>query len=172
MDGDVSSWKARLRRLVEARGGVGVVAERAGMRQPSLSRLLNSASVPRPTTLRRLAGALEVPVQSLLRRAPVQVPEPLLKRIVEVWDPLELWVFGSRARGDAREHSDWDLLAIVPDDAPDRLLDPVEARRRLRDLHLAVDLIAARREDFDEGARLFGSLAQIVTDEGVVVHAR
>jgi transcriptional regulator with XRE-family HTH domain len=169
---DIAAWKTRLRHLVEARGGVSVVAKRAGMRQPSLSRLLNSASVPRSSTVHRLARALDIPVGSLLPRSPEAVPEPLLKRIIDIWNPLEIWLFGSRASGDAREHSDWDLLVIVPDDAPDRLLDPVEACRALGDIPLPVDLIAARRQDFDAGARLFGTLAQIVTDEGAVVYAR
>lgn len=142
------------------------------MRAAALRRLLGSASVPRATTVRRLADALHVPVAWLVPDAPSGVPERLLSRVVDVWNPLEIWLFGSRARGEAKATSDWDLLVIVPDDAPDRLLDPVEARRSLRGLYIPVDLVAARREEFDEGVRLFGSLAQIVADEGVVVHAR
>ena len=96
------------------------------MAQPSLSRLLTSASVPRDATLVRLAAALEVPVETLRPDVPrVEVPGRLLACVVDAWDPLEIWLFGSRARGDAREHSDWDLLVIVPDDAPEQLLDPV-----------------------------------------------
>jgi len=57
--------KEHMRQLVERHGGVTRVAERAGMAQPSLSRLLNSTSQPRSATLQRLADAIGVSVQAL-----------------------------------------------------------------------------------------------------------
>jgi DNA-binding phage protein len=53
--------KARLRRLIEQHGGVTLVAKKSGIPQPSLSRLLNSASIPRRTTLYKIANALDLP---------------------------------------------------------------------------------------------------------------
>ncbi len=57
--------KEHLRRLVDAHGGVSEVARRAQMPQPSLSRLLNSMSEPRPPTLLRLAEAMDLTVSDL-----------------------------------------------------------------------------------------------------------
>ncbi|MFP5512300.1 MAG: nucleotidyltransferase domain-containing protein [Alphaproteobacteria bacterium] len=42
----------------------------------------------------------------------------LLDRIVPALGPEAVYLFGSRARGDFDEDSDYDLLVIVPDDAP------------------------------------------------------
>jgi predicted nucleotidyltransferase len=53
---------------------------------------------------------------------------PLLVRIVEAWHPYQIWLFGSRARGEANAESDWDLLVVVPDDVPDEVLDPLVVR--------------------------------------------
>ena len=39
----------------------------------------------------------------------------------------DFWLFGSRARGDARTDSDWDVLAVLPDDAAEDLLSPMVA---------------------------------------------
>lgn len=39
--------------------------------------------------------------------------------------PVEFWLFGSRARGDWREDSDWDVLAVLPDEAPPEHLSPL-----------------------------------------------
>jgi predicted nucleotidyltransferase len=47
----------------------------------------------------------------------------MIARIVEVLHPEQVWLFGSRARGDARVDSDWDFMAILADDAPDQDLD-------------------------------------------------
>jgi DNA-binding phage protein len=57
--------KDHLRRLVEEHGGVSEVARRAEMPQPSLSRLLNSMSEPRPATMKRLAEAMRLSVSAL-----------------------------------------------------------------------------------------------------------
>lgn len=59
--GDIMAFKARLRDLIDRQGGVTEVARRAGIPQPSLSRMLNSASMPRRTTLYRIARALDLP---------------------------------------------------------------------------------------------------------------
>ena len=50
------------------------------------------------------------------------IADERLRRLVDVvaaaLDPEEIWLFGSRARGDAHEHSDYDLFVVVPDDTP------------------------------------------------------
>jgi uncharacterized protein len=106
-----------------------------------------------------------------MENLPPSFPEPLLRRILDTWHPVAVWLFGSRARGDERPGSDWDLVVVLPDDAPEWLLDPVAARRALRPLRLPVDIVTARLADFEEGKRYFGSLAQIVVDEGRLVYA-
>lgn len=57
--------KEHLRRLVEAHGGVSEVARQAEMPQPSLSRLLNAMSETRPSTLLKLARAMDLPLSAL-----------------------------------------------------------------------------------------------------------
>jgi hypothetical protein len=52
--------KQRLRTLVDQHGGVSSVARRAGIPQPSLSRMLASATMPRRTTLYKIAAALDL----------------------------------------------------------------------------------------------------------------
>lgn len=56
----VQQHKQRLRDLIDRKGGVTEVARRAGIPQPSLSRMLNSGSMPRKATLYKLARALDV----------------------------------------------------------------------------------------------------------------
>jgi predicted nucleotidyltransferase len=51
-------------------------------------------------------------------------PPEIIARIIEVLHPEQVWLFGSRARGEARVNSDWDFMAILPDSAPEQDLDP------------------------------------------------
>jgi predicted nucleotidyltransferase len=65
----------------------------------------------------------------------------MVARIVDVLHPLQIWLCGSRARGEARADSDWDFLAVLPDDAPEQDLDISSVWQRLRDLDLSVEVI-------------------------------
>ena len=101
------------------------------------------------------------------------VPAEFLSRIVETLHPVEIWLFGSRARGDFKHTSDWDLIAVVPDEAPDSDLDVASVWRRLRDLRLQrVDVLPVKQSEFQTGRQMLGTLAQIATSEGVRVYER
>jgi predicted nucleotidyltransferase len=52
---------------------------------------------------------------------------PLVERIAARLAPEEIWLFGSRAEGHARPDSDYDLLAVLSDDAPESALDLMKA---------------------------------------------
>ena len=56
----IREFKDRLTILINERGGVTAVAKKVGMPQSSLSRLLNSASMPRRITLLKIAKALDL----------------------------------------------------------------------------------------------------------------
>lgn len=50
--------KSKLRDIIDRHGGVSAVAQKSGIPQPSLSRMLSSASIPRRSTLYKIANAL------------------------------------------------------------------------------------------------------------------
>lgn len=66
-------------------------------------------------------------LQVLDRRASFPQLQPLIDRIEAVYQPVDILVFGSRARGDAGPDSDWDIMIVLPDNAPETLLDPAIA---------------------------------------------
>ncbi len=82
-----------------------------------------------------------------LTRAKPQIDDPegldrLVKQIVAKVDPVAIYLFGSRARGDADEDSDYDLMIVIPDERMTRQIwdDLREARR---DTDLTAELIPA-----------------------------
>jgi predicted nucleotidyltransferase len=74
----------------------------------------------------------------------------LLRRIVEVMNPLEIWLFGSRAEGRERPSSDYDLLVVMPDGTCESDLDPVRAWRLGWEAQVTADIIPCTRSEFDE----------------------
>jgi predicted nucleotidyltransferase len=103
----------------------------------------------------------------------VSIPAGVIERIVEVLEPEEVWLFGSRARETNGPDSDWDLMAVLPDTAPDRDLDLVAVWSSFRELRrLRVEVIPIRRRDFEESRDTLGELAEAVAREGRVVYGR
>lgn len=104
---------------------------------------------------------------------PAEVPSEFIRRIVDELHPVQIWLFGSRAKGVARPTSDWDLLAVLPDDAREEDLDLVPLWQRLKDLHAQrVELVPITKSEFERWRYSLGSLPQIVSSEGVVVYDR
>lgn len=105
-----------------------------------------------------------------LELAPVR---GLLEQVVARWKPAAIWLFGSRARGDSRGDSDWDLLVVVSDDAPERLLrDPLVAWRLLKKTGAPADLVVCTRGEFEEDRGVPNTLAFEVATDGVQLYER
>ena len=96
----------------------------------------------------------------------------IVGRIVRVVNPAKIVLFGSRARGDAREDSDYDLLVIV-DAAKDRRALRIAIRRSFDDLAVAADVVVATTEE--AAGRIPGRPAGVVywaLQGGQVVYER
>lgn len=62
----VIAEKGRLRQIIDRHGGVSAVAQKSGIPQPSLSRMLNSPSIPRRSTLYKIANALDLSEEEIV----------------------------------------------------------------------------------------------------------
>ena len=62
---DVHEFKSKLREEVDRQGGISELARKTGIPQPSLSRFLSSNSMPRRTTLYKIAKALNLPESAI-----------------------------------------------------------------------------------------------------------
>ena len=97
---------------------------------------------------------------------------PLLERIVARLNPEEIWLFGSRAEGRARPDSDYDLLAVLSDDAPESALDLVRAWELTCGLGVAVDLVPCTKSTFEEEKDDIGTLARAAYRRGKRIYER
>nr|WP_294508172.1 nucleotidyltransferase domain-containing protein [uncultured Rhodopila sp.] len=116
-------------------------------------------------------GSVVLPDAPDPRAASLIRAEPSLRRLVDLarkrLRALQVWLFGSRARGDARPDSDWDIWLILPNDAPDADLDPATAWRIGRDAGLIADVVADREEDVLAAVDVVNTLAFVIPREGI-----
>ncbi|WP_448207890.1 nucleotidyltransferase domain-containing protein [Azospirillum sp. sgz302134] len=94
----------------------------------------------------------------------------LLDRIVPAMNPEAVYLFGSRARGDFHEDSDYDLLVVVPDDAPREHRSAVYAHAAKAGTGIPADVIPCRRSFFEANKDQVGTLSYKATREGVRVY--
>ena len=98
--------------------------------------------------------------------------DPYLDEIVVVlkpYDPERIILFGSRARGEADEYSDYDLIVIKCTDRPflDRLRDIVPY---LRQITRPAEILVYTPEEFARMAET--GLGWLVRQEGVILYER
>ncbi len=98
--------------------------------------------------------------------------DELVRRITRAFHPQEVRLFGSRSEGSAAPDSDFDLVVVLDDDAPDEQLDPDVIYRPLVGSGIGCDVIACRREDFDAVLRDPSNPWRREWQRARVVHAR
>jgi len=95
----------------------------------------------------------------------------LLRRLLPAYRPERVYLFGSRARGEPGPDSDYDLLLVVPDDAPPERRRARLAYEVLRGTGVAADVIVCTRSWFARRQGLKASLPGTVLREGRLLHA-
>lgn len=95
----------------------------------------------------------------------------MVRRIVERFDPLQIILFGSYARGDTRRDSDVDLLVVL-DEVRDKRRASVDALSALSHLPFPVDVIVTDPEEIARRRNSYGSVLYPALQEGQVVYER
>lgn len=115
-----------------------------------------------------------------MRQEKTGVPEVLsrdavlgevVRRLVEAYEPESIFLFGSKARGDAGPDSDYDLLLVVPDDASAERTGSRRAYETLWGTGTAADVLVCTRSYFRSRLHVEASLPATVAREGVLLHA-
>jgi uncharacterized protein len=95
----------------------------------------------------------------------------VVERLIEAYQPERIYLFGSKARGDYGPDSDFDLLVVVPNDAPADQKRSRLAYERLWGTGTAADVLVWTRGRFESRAHLRASLPGTILREGRLLYA-
>ncbi len=94
----------------------------------------------------------------------------IVRRLVTAFEPERIYLFGSKARGEEDPDSDYDVMVIVPDDAPPERKRSRRAYEALRGTGTAADVLVWTRRSFEDRLHVVCSLPATVEREGLLLY--
>lgn len=95
----------------------------------------------------------------------------IVSRLKTAFQPEQIYLFGSHARGDPGPDSDYDLLMVLSSSSLPRYQRDQAAFRALNGLGVSKDILVLTRAEFDRQRQAFASLPATVEREGVLLYA-
>jgi hypothetical protein len=100
------------------------------------------------------------------------LPNGVVAALVQHYSPDEIWLFGSRATGAAREDSDWDILVLLPSDVEKNIQSSIPGNEILRKAGFNGDVHHRLSDVFHAAAHVPNSMARIIGDERILLYHR
>lgn len=97
--------------------------------------------------------------------------QKMVHRLVDRFDPDQIILFGSHARGAAGPDSDVDLLVILPVSGS-RRAKQIEMRVALHDIRVPKDIIVATPDQVAKQKDIVGTIIRPALREGKVLYVR
>ena len=101
-----------------------------------------------------------------------QIIEEVKSRLIETYDPLEIYIFGSYAWGTPDEESDLDLLIVIDETDQNRYKLLTKGHRVLIDLDISKDILIYTKNEFEERAENLSTLGYQIKHKGKKIYAK
>ena len=98
--------------------------------------------------------------------------DEVVRRLITVYHPLEIYLFGSYAWGSPNEESDLDLLVVIDKSDQKRFERPVAGLLALFGLNISKDLIVSTSDEFLRSTADLSSLYFKIKHEGKRIYAK
>ena len=93
-------------------------------------------------------------------------------KLISVYRPLKIYLFGSYAWGTPNEESDLDLLIIVSRSTKESYERAVKGYHALRDLTIPKDILVLTKKEFDEYSSDITTLCYKTKHHGKLLYAK
>ena len=94
----------------------------------------------------------------------------LVKLLVESYKPVKIYLFGSKAREDAKPESDYDLLVVIEGKVSWSQRKKFSEKRWDTGLVEPTDIVLWTKSSFEDHLQLKASLPSTVVEEGVLLY--
>ena len=101
-----------------------------------------------------------------------EIIQEVTRRLVAVYNPVEIYLFGSYAWGKPDEDSDLDLLIVVEGSADVRHRRSIPGSRSLRGMMVPKDIMVYTIKEFDRSSADQSSICYKIRRQGKVLYAR
>ena len=95
----------------------------------------------------------------------------IVQRLIDVYQPDRIYLFGSEARNDSGTDSDYDLMVVVPDSVSSERKRSWLVYQVLRGTGIAADVLVWTKGVFDCRLHLRASLPHTIVSEGRLLYA-
>lgn len=92
------------------------------------------------------------------------------QRLVAVYDPVSIYLFGSYAWGKPTPESDIDLLVIVKETTGPEVEMMVEGQVALASMRIPKDILVNTEDFFEKRAAQQATLQHLIKDKGVLLY--
>lgn len=96
----------------------------------------------------------------------------VVRRLINVYHPLEIYLFGSYAWGKPTDDSDLDILVVVEQSQQKRYERPVAGLLSLFGLNISKDLLVSTKDEFSKSANDKSSLYFKIKQQGRRLYAK
>ncbi|MBN2546741.1 MAG: nucleotidyltransferase domain-containing protein [Spirochaetes bacterium] len=96
--------------------------------------------------------------------------EIVKNKLIQVYNPLIIYIFGSYAWGNPEEDSDLDIVVIVDKSNEIIYKRPVKGHKALFDLNISKDILVYTKVEFEKRAEHVSALCYNIKNQGIKLY--
>ena len=105
-----------------------------------------------------------------MKKADQKILNEIKETLKDAYNPLRLFLFGSRANGTATKDSDYDFVMVVPNPKNSTLHEMSKARSLVFNKHhVSADIFIYSEKEFDEWKDEFSSIPETALNTGIEI---